>query len=68
MNNHETDIKLRNEWCEEYTKMRDVAEMLWLVLANVDGGNWGAQTKEWQKAAAKYRDEFHKIANVKRDK
>jgi hypothetical protein len=58
--------QVRDSWCDEYTKMRDAAEMLWVVLANVDGGDWSKQSAEWQQAAARWRDEFHKVANVKR--
>lgn len=32
--------------------------MLWVVLANVSGGNWTEQTPEWQEAAARWRDYY----------
>ena len=38
----------------------DAAEMLWVVLANVSEGDWTKQTKEWQEAAAKWRDNYFK--------
>ena len=36
----------------------DATEMLWVVLANVSGSDWALQTKEWQEAAAKWRDNY----------
>jgi hypothetical protein len=36
------------------------AEMLWVVLANVSEGDWKKQPQEWQDAAARWRDEYHK--------
>lgn len=38
------------------------AEMLWIVLANVSGGDWTKQTEEWQVAARRWADNFHKVA------
>jgi hypothetical protein len=38
--------------------MADAAEMLWVVLANVSGGNWTLQSPEWQEAAARWRDNY----------
>lgn len=38
--------------------MADAAEMLWVVLANVSGGDWTKQTPEWQEAAARWRDNY----------
>jgi hypothetical protein len=34
------------------------AEMLWVVLANVSGGDWKQQSEEWQEAAARWRDNY----------
>ena len=34
------------------------AEMLWVVLANVSGGDWTKQSHEWQDAAARARDQY----------
>jgi len=39
-------------------KMADAAEMLWVVLANVSGGDWTKQTKGWQEVAARWRDYY----------
>ena len=42
----------------EITRLKDAAEMLWVVLANVSGGDWAKQTQEWQHAAARWRDAY----------
>jgi len=41
-------------------ELADAAEMLWVVLANVSEGDWTKQTKEWQVAAKKWRDNYFK--------
>lgn len=38
--------------------MADAAEMLWIVLANVSGGDWSKQTPEWQGAAGRGRETY----------
>lgn len=38
--------------------LADAAEMLWVVLANVSGGDWTQQSQEWQEAAARWRDNY----------
>lgn len=38
--------------------LANAAEMLWVVLANVSGGDWTQQTPEWQEAAARWRDNY----------
>lgn len=43
-------------------KLKDAGEMLWVVVANVSGGNWKLQSQEWQDAAAKWRDNYFAIA------
>lgn len=40
-------------------KAIDFAEWGWTIIANANGGNWETASKEWQEAAAKYRDQFH---------
>jgi hypothetical protein len=42
-------------------KLADAAEMLWTVVANVSEGDWTKQNKEWQKAAARWRDNYFKV-------
>ena len=45
----------------------DTADFLWVVLANVSGGDWSKQSREWQEAAAKARDDyFDSLRGVKR--
>ncbi len=54
-------------WEEERKKVKvitDAAEMLWVTLANVSDGDWTKQTKEWQKVAAKWRDNYHEAINT----
>lgn len=46
----------------EVSRLRDAAEMLWVVLANVSGGDWEKQTPEWQEAAARWRDNYYRVA------
>lgn len=46
------------------TEYRDAAEMLWVMLANVNGGDWTTQTEEWQAAARRWADNFHRIAKA----
>ncbi len=38
--------------------LTDAAEMLWVVVANVSGGDWTQQTPEWREAAARWRDYY----------
>jgi hypothetical protein len=38
--------------------LEDAAEMLWVVLANVSGGDWDKQSHEWQETAARWRDNY----------
>jgi arylsulfatase A-like enzyme len=50
-------------------RMADAAEMLWVVLANVSGGDWTKQSAEWQEAAARWRDNyFAALAELDRQK
>jgi hypothetical protein len=43
---------------QEPPSMADAAEMLWVVLASVSGGDWTKQSVEWQEAAARWRDYY----------
>lgn len=45
----------------EIARLRDAAEMLWVVLANVSGGDWEKQTEEWQEAAKRWRDNYFAV-------
>jgi hypothetical protein len=44
--------------------MADAAEMLWIVLANVSGGDWTQQTLEWREAAARWRDNYFAVVKL----
>ena len=46
-------------------EIADAAEMLWVVLASVSGGDWSKQSKEWQEAAARWRDNYLKTVGKK---
>ena len=43
---------------EREKRLEDAAEMLWVTLANVSGGDWTKQSAEWQEAAARWRDAY----------
>ena len=51
----------------EVGRLKDAAEMLWVVLANVSGGDWTKQTQEWQEAAARWRDNYMEVAHPKQE-
>lgn len=42
-------------------RLADAGEMLWVVLANVNDGDWKKQSVDWQNHAAHWRDDFHKV-------
>lgn len=39
---------------------RDMLEAAWGIIANVDVGDWARQRPEWQRAAARWRDAYHR--------
>lgn len=41
-----------------HKRLADAAEMLWVVLASVNGGDWTQQSPAWQEAAARRRDRY----------
>jgi hypothetical protein len=43
---------------EQKPSMADAAEMLWVVLASVSGGDWTQQSPDGQEAAARWRDNY----------
>lgn len=47
-------------------KLADAAEFLWGVVANVSGGGWGKQSKEWQEAATMARDRYFAASGMRR--
>ena len=38
-------------------------EMAWVIIANAGNGDWHNETDEWQDAATKWRNEYHKRLN-----
>jgi hypothetical protein len=46
---------------ELLTQMCDAAEMLWTVVANAGGGDWDKESKDWQEAAARWRDNYFAV-------
>ena len=40
-------------------KQSNLLMLAWGVIANAGGGDWTVETKEWQKAAAGWRDQYH---------
>jgi hypothetical protein len=41
-------------------ELEEAAEMLWVVIANVSGGDWTQQAEDWQIAARRWSDNYHK--------
>ena len=40
--------------------MRDLVEWAWTIIANAGGGDWENESAEWRKAAAAWRDAYHR--------
>ena len=40
----------------------ELLEYAWGIIANAGGGNWETQTPEWQKAAARWREDYFSSA------
>ncbi len=36
-------------------------ESAWGIIANSSGGDWSKENKDWQQAAARWRDRYHAI-------
>lgn len=51
----------------ENESLREAAEMLWVVLASVSGGNWDEQSTEWQEAAERWRDNYFAVSKGQSD-
>jgi len=37
----------------------DLLEYAWGIIANAGGGDWTKESKDWQEAAARWRDRYH---------
>lgn len=48
---------------KDLERMKDAAEMLWIVLANVSQGNWNDQTPEWREAARRWQMNYHSLCS-----
>ena len=38
----------------------DLLEEAWGIIANAGGGDWTKESPEWQEAAARWREKYHK--------
>lgn len=45
-------------------KQKDLLDYAWAILANVSEGDWEQQTKEWQDAAIKWRDDYGRLLKI----
>lgn len=46
----------------------DLLETAWGVIANACGGNWKFESKDWQAAAARFRDRYHAVLDARRSR
>ena len=44
----------------EIDRLRQSEERAWCLIANAFEGNWDRAPLEWQEAAERWRDEYHK--------
>ncbi len=42
----------------------DLVESAWGIIANAGGGDWTTQTDDWQKAAAVWRERYHRYLDM----
>lgn len=42
-------------------KLEDLIHDAWVIIANVNQGDWQGETYEWVEASEKWRDRYHKI-------
>lgn len=54
-------LRIVIEVAERCKELEQAAEMLWVTLAHVSGGDWTKQTKEWQEAVVRWRDNYFKV-------
>lgn len=50
---------------------KEIAHLLeyaWGIIANAGEGNWEKESKTWQEAAAKWRDQYEMLRAVKEEK
>ena len=51
------DPELAEEFAKVIETFANRLEYAWTVIANAGGGDWTKETKDWQEAAARFRDE-----------
>ena len=49
-------------------EMIDLLESAWGIIANAGGGDWTTQTDDWQIAAARWREKYHNLPEMKLNK
>jgi len=54
------DTVLADAFAKRLIVKNSLLEMAWVIIANAGGGNWKKESKDWQEAAAKWRDDYHK--------
>jgi hypothetical protein len=53
---------------EELHEARELNELAWGLIANASGGDWERESEQWRRAAARWRDRWHKTLPVHSDK
>ncbi len=51
--------KIADPVTTENARLKEAVEIAWGIIANAGGSDWTRETEEWQKAAARWRDEFY---------
>ena len=46
----------------ENVRLNTLLERAWVIIANSNNGDWHNETQDWQEAAAKWRDDYHRKA------
>ncbi len=56
---HELDLMFIQGAIDAATaKLSEELELAWGIIANVHGGDWDKESKEWQDAAIRWRDRY----------
>ena len=58
--------KLIKAW-SAHGELLDLLSDAWGIIANAGGGDWTTQTKQWQRAATQWRDDYHALAFLKKE-
>lgn len=54
---HSQEVDLASGALSQATAASEACEIAWGIIANAGGGDWTLESEEWQKAAARWRDE-----------